>query len=581
MYSKKKNFLIELGIITLFVILAYIYVAIPLYKGIIYVGSDRMFHIERLEEAYQTLKNGHIVSLISTYSSSRVGQAINIFYPWINLIPYAIIRLFVAKPVSAYYLFMMVEQFLGLIVAYFCVLKLIKNKKASILFSVLYRFSTYMLINDFARADIGEAWATVFLPMCFVGSYIIFTNDTKRKYIEGSILLALGLIFITYCHILTAVIVVAVLSLIYIMTIYFQDNKLKKFIYFSISAGIYLLGSLIIVYPLIDTMHKVKIMIPNSEYFENYSLSFDTIFNKSLENRLDANSPHVGIVILIIMILGLFFFKKSTLHQKLIYVLGVVILFMSTTLFPWKLFVNTPISVIQFPWRMLSLSILCILFYFVSQYDIQQLSRLGVMIIGIFVLVSVIASEINFISSQKGNIYASNKEDYADPWGKLLGNSGYNHILSKEFDYLPSAAYKDYLPKQIAKNEDELFHHYAYINGEKRVVSYKEITSYYQGLEYNINLKSYNNNIVLPFLIYNKNNYDVYINGTKKNEIFTQNGRLFIKYKKSGNVKIKIKYNTPLSYKIMGMLSSITIFIVILLYCLLRFYNVKKGIKEI
>lgn len=167
--------------------MSYLYIAIPLYKDVIYHGPDRMFHLERLEEAYQALKNGNIVSMISTYSSSRVGQAINIFYPWINLIPYGIIRILVFKLITAYYLFMMLEQFLGLFIAYLCSLKLIKNQKSSILFAILYRFSVYILINDFARVDIGEAWATVFLPIVFLGSYTIFSANRKGSYIQGSI----------------------------------------------------------------------------------------------------------------------------------------------------------------------------------------------------------------------------------------------------------------------------------------------------------------------------------------------------------------------------------------------------------
>lgn len=64
-------------------------------NGVILVGSDRMFHLERMEEAYQTLLNGHLISYISTYSFARVGQAINIFYPSLNLVIFALIHLFI------------------------------------------------------------------------------------------------------------------------------------------------------------------------------------------------------------------------------------------------------------------------------------------------------------------------------------------------------------------------------------------------------------------------------------------------------------------------------------------------------
>lgn len=74
------------------------------------VGSDRMFHLERMEEAYQTLKNGHLISYVSTYSFARIGQAINIFYPSLNLVFYALVRIIVTNEVHAFYFFMFFEQ---------------------------------------------------------------------------------------------------------------------------------------------------------------------------------------------------------------------------------------------------------------------------------------------------------------------------------------------------------------------------------------------------------------------------------------------------------------------------------------
>lgn len=96
-------------IVLLFLVLSYIYIAIPLRSGFIYVGSDRIFHLARLEEFYQTFSQNHSVPLISTYSFSKVGQAINTFYPWGNLLPYVLIRSLVSKPVTAYYLYIMLE----------------------------------------------------------------------------------------------------------------------------------------------------------------------------------------------------------------------------------------------------------------------------------------------------------------------------------------------------------------------------------------------------------------------------------------------------------------------------------------
>lgn len=158
---KKKSIEHSL-IIFLFICLAYLYIAIPLKSGTIFVASDRIFHLERLEEFHRNFETGHFVSMISTYSFSRVGQAINAFYPWGSLIPYALIRGFIVKPVTAYYVYMMFGQFLGLLIAFYSAFKLNKNRDQSLIFAVCLRFSAYIIHDDFSRADLGESWALIF-----------------------------------------------------------------------------------------------------------------------------------------------------------------------------------------------------------------------------------------------------------------------------------------------------------------------------------------------------------------------------------------------------------------------------------
>ncbi len=114
-----KKHIQNIGIVGLFAIISYLYVWSFVRTGIIYVSSDRIFHLERLEEAYRTLKSGHLLSYISTYSAARIGIATGQGYPSINLIIYGLIRLILVKPVVSYYSYIMVEQFLGLIVAFY------------------------------------------------------------------------------------------------------------------------------------------------------------------------------------------------------------------------------------------------------------------------------------------------------------------------------------------------------------------------------------------------------------------------------------------------------------------------------
>ena len=153
-----KKHIQNIGIIGLFAIISYLYVWSFVRTGIIYVSSDRIFHIERLEEAYRTLKSGHLLSYISTYSAARVGIATGKGYPSVNLIIYGLIRLILVKPVVSYYSYIMVEQFLGLIVAFYAGWIFFKgSKKNALIFAVILRTIAYIMHNDYGRAYIGEA----------------------------------------------------------------------------------------------------------------------------------------------------------------------------------------------------------------------------------------------------------------------------------------------------------------------------------------------------------------------------------------------------------------------------------------
>lgn len=100
------------------------------------------------------------------------------------------IRAVLKNPISAYYIYMVMEQFLGLVLAYLFAHRLSKRRDVAILFSILLRFSVYILFNDFGRADIGESWAFVFVPVAFLGLYYLL----KANYYQGSICLVLGLV---------------------------------------------------------------------------------------------------------------------------------------------------------------------------------------------------------------------------------------------------------------------------------------------------------------------------------------------------------------------------------------------------
>ena len=78
-----------IGLLVINAMLLYLYLfkirAIPL-------GWDTQFHLNRIEELYRSIQSGHLFSSTGTYAFSRIGLAINRFYPYLFLYVWWIIE---------------------------------------------------------------------------------------------------------------------------------------------------------------------------------------------------------------------------------------------------------------------------------------------------------------------------------------------------------------------------------------------------------------------------------------------------------------------------------------------------------
>ena len=54
------------------------------------------------------------------------------------------------------------------------------NRYISLLFSIIYTFSAYRVIDIFHRASLGEAVALTFLPLILMGCYEIYIRDYQN-----------------------------------------------------------------------------------------------------------------------------------------------------------------------------------------------------------------------------------------------------------------------------------------------------------------------------------------------------------------------------------------------------------------
>lgn len=573
-----KKYIRYIGIIGLFAIISYLYVWSFIKTGIIYVSSDRIFHLERLEEAYRTLRSGHLLSYISTYSAARIGIATGQGYPSINLIIYGLIRLILVKPVISYYSYIMVEQFLGLIVAFYAGWIFFKgSKKSALIFAVILRTSTYVMYNDFGRADIGEAWALIFVPLALIGYYLI---TARREYIRGALILSLGLSLELYSHILSAVITILFLIGVYILHLLNdRRNVITEIKSLIIGAILFILESLIILVPLIDLLRE-HIATPGSSLWSIYNYTPIKLVKLSLSNSIGIDSENIGIILLILAFIGIFFLKKMSVNIRRMYMMSLFLLILITNIFPWSLLQNTPLRIIQFPWRLLAIIIVLLSVCAVFTLDSMKMLKIwGVSLVIMVSLISVIVSEQSFISNEKSMYHiARSDKDIANPWDKLVNSSNYNKMLSinQTADTNKYFTYNDYNKKSARENDVSIFNHEVSIGNYRKSISNKDIESGYQEVTYKLReLPSDSGRLTLPFVIYDKNNYKVYLNSKKIKFYENKYSQLQIyKNKNLKNIDVKVKYIVPMRYKIVNVISLVVIIMSIIIF----FY---KGCSEI
>ncbi|WP_213075588.1 hypothetical protein [Ligilactobacillus salivarius] len=125
--------------------------------------------------------------------------------------------------------------------------------------------------------------------------------------------MSLGLSLELYSHILTATITILFLIGIYILHL-LGDRKsvvieLKSLI---CSVILFALESLVILVPLIDLLRK-DIATPGSILWDNYDYSPLKLVKLSLKNSIGMGSENIGIILLLLTFIGIFFWERYLL----------------------------------------------------------------------------------------------------------------------------------------------------------------------------------------------------------------------------------------------------------------------------
>lgn len=432
--DKGKLFLVLLLFICLSILT--IYYTHIVNKEII-IGDDISFHKNRIEGLYDAISNGVWFPRLNMLMMNSMGYASSIFYSDFFLYIPALFRLIGFSVSEAYIIFMIIINFLTFIISFFSFHSVNKKLVSSFLFSILFTTAPYRLLDLTTRAALGELLALTFLPLAFAGLYHIIYGNSSKWW-----LLTLGMTFIIYSHILSAVMFALLIAIFLILNIKLLIRKKDKVLALVYAVLTTVTLTLIYFIPVLEQIISQEFKVGSTPifYMSEKAIDFGNMVVNSLSNKV---TPNLGILLIIFLfIYGAYNNKLREKKTKDIYFVAVLMLIMTTTLFPWKLFDSTFLNTIQFPWRFLGFVTLLVCWIVAEDsFDWLNNNKRKMFTICFLSLGLLISYTVNIRTHALSEEIKSYEE--------------FNHLdfayLGAGKEYLPQSSNYDVLKKQLIK----------------------------------------------------------------------------------------------------------------------------------
>lgn len=480
-------------IIASFIVLPIVNVALIAILHRLPQGYDMQFHWQEMREL---MKDGFLPRYAMN-SFSESGVAVPTMYPYLFLYPFTLIYRISKSVTLTSYSFLVIDTFVALLISYFSSKKFSHNRVISYLFSIVYSMSFSLFLNSFQTDAIGMNFSFVFMPLVLFG-FIYWIKNNQWK------MLSIGMILIIYNSVIVSAYLILFLIIWTIIELWVNKKVGRKHLWTLCEAAL-----LTILTTAIFWIPAAKLLLNNKLYDmlgdagnQLNGVSIPKMIESSINTTLMINPKSwtymMTISSLIGLIIGVIYYKKLSVMMRQMYWIAIVILLVSSNLFPWKFIAKTPFKVIQFPWR-LYLIPQVFLAYLTAWFLSRLIKKWRIykkyagnkgILLSILVIVTVICG----LQLSEQSTYISSIGHINVPASTLMNTRD----VTK--DYYPKAALPDF--KNILDHEA--------VAGKKKI----KVTPLGNGkykLRSNRNLK----NVQMPFVMYNGTKYRCEVNGGK------------------------------------------------------------------
>ncbi|OAP97425.1 hypothetical protein A3O16_00785 [Ligilactobacillus aviarius] len=404
--------------------MALLFILPMLIHGFIPCGDDWGYHIDRIIEISNNMRHGNFFPMMYTYTFRKIGYLLGAFYPWITLLPFAILKNLISNQVVAIALGFAFYIFISLNLTFHVSNKVFKNKLQSLLVSTIYVFSGYVLVDCYQRMALGEFLSLMFLPVAVYGFYaVFFGNEKEWPY------LAFGMSVIVLSHVLSTFITSLMFAIIAIVLFHWINNRKQRFIRLGFAVLTCIASSAIFLFPFAEQELYQSFGQPSPNPLQG------TNFGDLVISSLNGNGYALGPIIILVLLFGLILWKELGLIEKSSYVIGTIALIISSSLFPWSSLNKTVFDVIQFPFRLYMVvtifyaivagKIFLVLFDKFKQHTDKFGKIAGKVLMFIVILLPWFGSAINYMVSEESNYpenmrYTDHYKVYSDLDGLWL-----------------------------------------------------------------------------------------------------------------------------------------------------------------
>ncbi len=364
--------------------------SLPYLYGYNITGADLTYHLQRIEGVKDGLLTGQFPVRLEPKWVFHHGYANAIFYCNTLLYIPAVLRMLGFTVTASYNVYCIVLNIATAWISYYCFSRIFKNHNIGILCSGLYTISVFRIYKLVVTSAVGEGSAVTFIPLVIYGLYRVFTEDPKHpKYKTAWLPIMFGYAGLLQTHVLTCEItamVTIMICLIYIRKIF----CLNTFWELAKGAGFAILTSLWFLVPFLDyyLTQDVHIRHVSARTIQESGLTwahllfhFWTTGDHTPSAGMGVQYSHpvgIGLVLIVALVVfvalwfsGLKDEKRERLSfVKWIAVIGVVLLCMSTNVFPWDKIQSihpvaaSLVSSLQFPNRFLGWGTTCLVLVF-------------------------------------------------------------------------------------------------------------------------------------------------------------------------------------------------------------------------